>query len=89
MSKFSEASPEVQKALLATAIISVMPDACKGMSMKKKQRYAAFVFDQIGMTEEDLGNLIDQSLNPAAIEAAAIVDAQEAALHTSQNKFDA
>jgi len=57
--------------------------------MKKKQRYAAFVFDQIGMTEEDLISLVDQRLNPAAVEAASVVDTQEAALRKSQNKFDA
>ena len=89
MSKFADATPEVQKALLATVIISIMPDACKGMSVEKKLRYAHFVFDQIGKTDEDLENLVNQRLNPAAIEAAAIVDEQEAALRRNINKFDA
>lgn len=89
MSKFSEATPEVQVALLATALISVFPDAVKGLGEEEKLQYAAFVCDQIDMTDEDLRNIVDQRINPNAVKAAAIVDEQEAACRARTNQLDA
>ncbi|AWY08526.1 hypothetical protein HOT49_gp267 [Erwinia phage vB_EamM_Alexandra] len=79
MSKFSETTPDVRVSLLATAFISILPAAMRGMTPNQKQSYLEFVLGQIGTTEQEFMALLDQNTNMNATLAAAIVDECEAA----------
>ena len=79
MSKFSETTPDVRVSLLATAFISILPDAMRGMTPAQKQSYLDFVLGQIGTTEQEFMALLDQNTNMNATIAASIVDECEAA----------